>query len=167
MNFKDIKQNYPVHIFDKQSLEYTKGKVLSVSLPRMQPTQNENSFNSGNHLSQLNNSMVVDVTIDAGGRSATYTIPENLSVAYAGNLVLSTENDGIIKEMEAMKNASEQALSQIDRQKEICEKLKTLLADLNPVYRERKNTEERFNKLEDSVSKIENILTNFINEFKK
>ena len=158
MLFKDLKQNYPVHIFDKQNVEYIQGKVTSVSLPRMQmPNMNMNS---------LNNSMVVDITIDAGGRSATYTIPEGLSVTYAGNLVLSVEVDGVVKEIEAMKNTAEQVLNSVEKQKEIKKKTCELLVELNPVYKEKKDTEERFNKIETSVSEMKNMLSSFIREFK-
>lgn len=158
MLFKDLKQNYPVHIFDKQNVEYIQGKVTSVSLPRMQmPSMNMNS---------LNNSMVVDITIDAGGRSATYTIPEGLSVTYAGNLVLSVEVDGVVKEIEAMNNTAEQVLNSVERQKEIKKKTCELLVELNPVYKEKKDTEERFNKIETSVSEMKNMLSSFIREFK-
>lgn len=158
MLFKDLKQNYPVHIFDKQNVEYIQGKVTSVSLPRMQmPNMNMNS---------LNNSMVVDITIDAGGRSATYTIPEGLSVTYAGNLVLSVEVDGVVKEIEAMNNTAEQVLNSVEKQKEIKKKTCELLVELNPVYKEKKDTEERFNKIETSVSEMKNMLSSFIREFK-
>lgn len=161
MSFKDIKQNYPVHIFDKQSADYIQGKVISVSLPRFQ--RDINSISPSN---QIGSPMVVDVTIDAGGRSATYTIPENLSVTYAGNLVLSTEVDGIVREIEAMHKTAEQALAMVDRQKEIKDKTAALLVELNPVYKEKKNTEERFNKIENSVSEMKNMLSSFIREFK-
>lgn len=156
MLFKDLKQNYPVHIFDKQNVEYIQGKVTSVSLPRMQMP----------NMNSLNNSMVVDITIDAGGRSATYTIPEGLSVTYAGNLVLSVEVDGVVKEIEAMKNTAEQVLNSVEKQKEIKKKTCELLVELNPVYKEKKDTEERFNKIETSVSEMKNMLSSFIREFK-
>lgn len=156
MLFKDLKQNYPVHIFDKQNVEYIQGKVTSVSLPRMQMP----------NMNSLNNSMVVDITIDAGGRSATYTIPEGLSVTYAGNLVLSVEVDGVLKEIEAMKNTAEQVLNSVEKQKEIKKKTCELLVELNPVYKEKKDTEERFNKIETSVSEMKNMLSSFIREFK-
>ena len=156
MLFKDLKQNYPVHIFDKQNVEYIQGKVTSVSLPRMQMP----------NMNSLNNSMVVDITIDAGGRSATYTIPEGLSITYAGNLVLSVEVDGVLKEIEAMKNTAEQVLNSVEKQKEIKKKTCELLVELNPVYKEKKDTEERFNKIETSVSEMKNMLSSFIREFK-
>lgn len=159
--FKDIKQNYPVYIFDKQAVEYIQGKVTSVSLPRLQ-----RDINGMTSMSQIGNSMVIDVTIDAGGRSATYTIPENLCVTYAGNLVLSTETEGIVREIEAMNKTAEQALAMVDRQKEIKDKTAALLVELNPVYKEKRDTEERFNKIESSVSEMKNMLSSFIREFK-
>lgn len=161
MLFKDIKQNYSVYIFDKQKVECVQGKVLSVSLPRMQMPSSMTSMN------QIGTTpMVVDITIDSNGRTATYTIPENLSVTYAGNLVLSTEREGVVREIEAMKNTAEQVLNSVDRQKEIKDKATELLVELNPVYKEKKDTEERFNKIENSVSEMKNMLSSFIREFK-
>nr|DAF64309.1 MAG TPA: hypothetical protein [Podoviridae sp. ct2m58] len=34
MFFKDIKQDYPVYILDKQQLTISQGKVLSIGFPR-------------------------------------------------------------------------------------------------------------------------------------
>lgn len=166
MFFKDIKPNYPVYIFDKQTLEYVQGKVTSVSLPRLQQLYNNNGMSPMNSGMTPNTSMVVDVTIDAGGRSATYSIPENSSITYAGSLVLSTDCDGVLREIESTHNLAEQALSAVERQKEIKEKTAALLVELNPVYKEKKNTEERFNKIENSVSEMKNMLSSFIREFK-
>lgn len=161
MLFKDIKQNYSVYIFDKQKVECVQGKVLSVSLPRMQMPSSMTSIN------QMGTTpMVVDITVETNGRTATYTIPENLSVTYAGNLILSTEREGVVREIEAMKNTAEQVLNSVERQKEIKEKATELLVELNPVYKEKKDTEERFNKIENSVSEMKNMLSSFIREFK-
>lgn len=161
MLFKDIKQNYSVFIFDKQKVECVQGKVLSVSLPRMQMPSSMTSMN------QMGTTpMVVDITVETNGRTATYTIPENLSVTYADNLVLSTEREGVVREIEAMKNTAEQVLNSVERQKEIKEKTTELLVELNPVYKEKKDTEERFNKIENSVSEMKNMLSSFIREFK-
>lgn len=79
--------------------------------------------------------MVVDVTIESEGKTATYTIPENLSVTYAGDIVLATDKQGLVCEVEAMKNAAEKILESIPRQKEIVDKSSTLLADLNPAFK--------------------------------
>lgn len=47
--------------------------------------------------------MMVDVTIEVEGRTAVYTIPENLVVTYASNIVLSTDREGIAREVETAK----------------------------------------------------------------
>ena len=111
MFFKDIKQNYPVYILNKQDVSFSKGKVTSVSLPHM---DNSNPMVIGKS--------VIDVAIEVDGKSATYTIPENLSIVYAGDIVLSTDRDGIMREVEAMKSSSEQAIKNVERHKMIVEK---------------------------------------------
>lgn len=78
--FKDIKQNYPVYILDTQEFSLIQGKATQVSFPRLEMNQKTGKTE-----------MVVDVTIEANGKMATYAIPESHSVTYAGRLVLSTE----------------------------------------------------------------------------
>ena len=162
MLFKDIKQNYPVYILDKQDLSVIQGKATSVSFPRMDMNPKIGKTE-----------MVVDVTIEVNGKTGTYTIPENLSVTYAGNLVLSTDKQGLSGEIEAMKNNAEQILASVDRQKEILNKASSLLAELNPVYREKQETEKRFGVIEaqvsevkKSVDEIKDLVTSFLKEFK-
>lgn len=156
MLFKDIKQTYPVFILDKQSITITQGTVTSVGFPRL-------DFNQGkpNNIS----STVIDVTIEANGKTATYTIPDNLSVTYTNNLVLSTSKDGLVREVESMKASAEQILSSIDKQREIVSKATELLSDINPIFKEKKETEQRFSKIENSINDMKNIVTNFINSF--
>ena len=162
MLFKDIKQNYPVYILDKQDLSVIQGKATSVSFPRMDMNPKIGKTE-----------MVVDVTIEVNGKTGTYTIPENLSVTYAGNLVLSTDKQGLSGEIESMKNNAEQILASVDRQKEILNKASSLLAELNPVYREKQETEKRFGVIETQVSEvkksvdeIKDLVTSFLKEFK-
>lgn len=156
MNFKDLKQNYPVYILDKQDVRLITGKVTQVSFPRLD-----------NSIMTQGPKMVVDITIEADNKSATYTIPEDLHVTYAGNLVLSTDKDGLIKEVESMKAAAEQVLSTVDHQKDVLAKASTLLADLNPVFKEKKENEQRFTKIEDSISKIKDMIEALSNNLNK
>ena len=153
MLFKELKPNYPVYILDKQNITFTQGKTTNVSFPRMEMIQGGTQ-------------MVVDVSVEANGNTATYSIPEHLSTTFAGNLVLSTDKDALVKEIEAMKQTAEQVINSVDRQKVIAEKAAALLVELNPVFREKKETEERFSKIENSVIEIKGMLTNFIKEFK-
>ena len=163
MLFKELKQNYPVYILDKQSITFTQGKVVNISLPRL------NIGNNGMPMmppSPASNAMMVDVTVEVNGRTATYSIPENLAVTYAGNTVLSTDKEGISREIEAMRATAEQVLHSVDRQKEIVEKSKTLLAELNPAYREKKETDERFNRIEGDVSEMKGMMKDLLEKLK-
>lgn len=62
--FKDIKQNYPVYILDTQEFSLIQGKATQVSFPRLEMNQKTGKTE-----------MVVDVTIEANGKMATYATP--------------------------------------------------------------------------------------------
>lgn len=155
MLFKDLKQNYPVFILDKQNVKFTQGKVQSVSFPHI---DNSSPMGMGK--------TVVDVVIEAEGKSATYAIPENNSVVYAGDMVLSTEKDGILKEVEAMKTSAEQILSSVEKQKEIINKTALLLTELNPEYKAKQENEKRLSNLENSMKELKDMMSGFIKELK-
>lgn len=157
MLFKDIKQNHPVYVLDKQEMTVSQAKVTAVGFPRM-----DMMSKSPNGVAQT----VVDITIDNNSKVATYTIPENLSVTYAGNIVLTTDKQDLIREIEAMKNSAEQIIESVDRQKQILEKANSLLSELNPVYKEKKEVDLRFNKIENSISEMKDMFINFINTYK-
>lgn len=156
MYFKDLKQNYPVYILDKQTLTLTQGKAVAVGFPRME--MNPAAGKSG---------MVVDVSIVADGKTANYVIPENLSVTYAGNLVLSVDRQGLAGEVESMKVTAEQAIASVEQQKQILEKSTMLLAELNPTYREKQETEQRFSKIEASMGELKDMLSRLLNSGNK
>lgn len=75
-------------------------------------------------------------------------------VINAGNLILSTDKMSLASEIEAMKNTAEQILASVDHQKEVLEKSSSLLAELNPVYKEKQETEKRFSAIEETVTGV-------------
>lgn len=141
MTFKELKQGYPVYILDKEKLAVKQGKVVNTSFPRVdnQPTGRQ---------------MVVDVTIEVNGQSAVYTIPEDSAVVYAKNLVLSTEQHCLAIEVEKMKTEAERILATVDEQQEIVDCADDLLAQLNPTFKEKRETEQRFEKIESRLDKL-------------
>lgn len=155
MLFKDIKQNYPVYILNRQDISYIQGKVTSVSLPHM---DNSNPMVMGKS--------VIDVGIEADGKTATYTIPENLGIVYAGDMILSTDKESIVREVEAMKATAEQAIKNVDRQKAILDKSKNLLLELNPAYKEKKENEQRLSKMENSIEELKSMFAGLMKELK-
>lgn len=151
MFFKDLKQNYPVYILDKSTMTLKQGKVIQSSFPRME--MNPAAGKTG---------MVVDISIEADGRTANYVFPEGSSVAYAGSLVLSVDRQGLIGEVEAMKSGAEQAIAEYDRQKDVLGKATELLAELNPAFKEKQDTERRFGQLESSMNELKDMFAQFM-----
>ena len=147
MQFKDIKQNHPVYILDTQEFKFTQGRVANVSVPRIDMNRSTGKTE-----------MVVDVTIESGGKTQTYAIPESLSVTYAGSTVLSTDKAGLASEVEALRTNAEQALAAAEKAKAVLEKSASLLSELSPDFRNRQETEERFGKIEGSIERMEGLM---------
>lgn len=101
MLFKDIKAGNFIHILDRQTMDLSVAKVTNVSLPHLDP-----------HFSST--SMVVDITIDNNGRTATYTMQDSIGVTYAGNLIISVNKENIKQEIQIIKSQSEEALAKMD-----------------------------------------------------
>lgn len=160
LSFKDLKENYPLFILDKQDMSLTQGKVVSVTPPHYDVKAGQPS-------------MVVEIEVEANGRTRPYVIPENLSVTWSGSSVLATEKEGLIRDIEAIKSTSEQVLASVGYHQGVVEKSSELLKELNPAFREREESEKRFKAIEGSVaemgaevSDMKKMLTDFIKEFK-
>ena len=142
MTFKELKQGYPIHILDKDKLTVKQAKVQNTSFPRVDAIQGQRQ-------------MVVDITVEHNGSTATYTMPEDSCLVYASNLVIATEPQGLIVEVEKMKSEAEHILASVDHQKEIVEAADELLAKLNPAFKEKRETEQRFEQMEKRMNKVD------------
>ena len=153
INFKDIQINSNIFVLDKQNFDLQRGHVTHKGFPQMQmnPTTAKAE-------------MLVDVSIAIGDKKATYAMPENAAVCYAGNMVFATDGSIIATEIENEVNAAKQRLANADRDKELIRKSDNMLAELNPAYKEKQEAEARISKIEDSVSELKNSQTEF---FKK
>ena len=151
MLFKDLNPNYPIFVFDKSETSVKEGKVVNKGLPHFDMLHNTTS------------QMVTDVTIKIGDVTKTYTFKDDTEVGYAENLVISPNRDVILREVESIKDRSEQVLNQIDLHKTTVEKCNKILSEFNPVFKERKETEQRFSKLETSVEDIKTMISNLTN----
>lgn len=106
--------------------------------------------------------MVVDVAIDYDGIQKTFTFRDNTETGYTGSLVIATDKNSIIREIEASKNQSEDVLSQVDMHKERIEKYTKILAEYNPAIKEKQAIDERFGKLEGSISELKSLLSSLV-----
>lgn len=152
MLFKDLKSGYPIYIFDRDKITFTQTKVLGVNLPHF-----DNHYGNPTE-------MVVDVTID--GMSKPYTFKENTDTGYVGSLVITTERDKALLEVENLQTQSEQAWNKRDTYKDIAEKCAQIRAEFSPAFKEKKETEERFSKLEGSVSELKDMIKGLVKELK-
>ena len=156
MLFKDLKIGYPVYIFHKDGEKrITQGKVTAISPSRLPQTPSIQTMQ-----------LVVDVTIDDGGSSRTYAIPDNTSVTYTNGLVLSTDRDGVIREVEILRNQCAEELAKIEEYRKSVSECEKILTEWNPVFREKRETEERFSKLETSMSDLKSMMSGLIKELR-
>lgn len=139
MAFKDLKIGGTLYILNKDSLELQKVKVTNITVPHI-----ENKVNS---LTQ----MVVDITVDSNGKPVTYVVPDNLSITFCGQEMLTYDKPLLIEEIKATKALNEQTVSMYNKATENISKCDVLISDLDDAYREKKANEERLDRLEKMI----------------
>lgn len=148
LQFKDVKQNSNIYILNKNTVEVTAGKVSSASFPKME-------YNPQTRQQQ----MMITFSIEANGKSSTYVIPESATAVTAGDLVIAAEREGLLHDVESLNSASDQFLNSVDNLVEhhrmVKQRAASLLSELNPIYREKQETEKRFNNIEDRFNNFE------------
>ena len=100
------------------------------------------------------------------GMPKPYTFKENTDTGYLNNLVITTERDKALLEVENLQAQSEQAWNKRDTYKEIADKCAQIRAEFSPAFKEKKETEERFSKLEGSVSELKDMIKGLVKELK-
>lgn len=152
MLFKELKIGYTIYIFDKGKVSFTQAKVIGVVPPHF-----DNHYGNPTE-------MVVDVSIE--GFEKPFTFKENTDTGYVNNLVVSTDRDKVLLEVENLQAQSEQAWNKRDTYKETAEKCAQIRAEHSPAFKEKKETEERFSKLEGSVSELKDMIKGLVKELK-
>lgn len=154
MLFKDLKNGYPVFIFNRAEVKVSQGKVANVGVPHL-------DSHYGNPTE-----MVIDVTIENDGQVQTYTFKDGTDTGYVNNLVISTGRETILHEVEALKTQSEQELSKRQTYEENVKRCAVILSEFNPAFKEKKENEERFAKLEGSVGELKDMIKGLVKELK-
>jgi len=156
MLFRDLKSGYPIYIINRVDVTITQGKVTNIGFPHF-----DANYNNGSD-------MVVDFAIDWNGQSKTFTMKDSLEVGYSdnGDIIVTPNRESVIREIEAMKTQSEEALSMVDTHKSRVEKCSVLLSEFDPVFRDKKENETRFNNLENSMGKLEQMMATLLSELK-
>lgn len=142
MYFRDVKAGYPAYIFDRKAVEVKTGKVRNAPMPHY-----EDRFPGSGK-------MVVDLDVEVGGEVMPFVMEESSEVGYVGDLVVTVTKDAVVREVERVKNQSEDALKMVDYHKEAVAKCAGLLKELSPEYRERTESAERMENLEGKVDRL-------------
>lgn len=146
MIFKDVKQGQTVYLFDRNTVDMKECKVTQVGL---------------SHIDTFNKQfeMVIDITIDTGNGQQTYTFKDSNEVGYAGQLMITPNRDNVLREIQSLKSQSEETLNKIDQYKQTVEKCNTLLATFDPIYKDKKETDEKFSRLESSINELKELIS--------
>lgn len=144
MVFKDLKNGYPIYLLDRTALKYEQGKVIAVGLPHadVQP---------GNY-----GKMLVDITIQtADGKQCTYSVSDVEQTAYTGTLLLTCNKECTLNEVRALNAQAEETLAKVEVAKETVSKCKALLEELDTVFKDKQETQQRFHKIDERFSTME------------
>ena len=156
MTFKDLKSGYPIYLLDRTALKYEQGKVMAVGLPHadVQP----GSYGK----------MLVDITIQtADGKQNTYSVNDSEQVAYAGVLLLTCNKDCIINEVRAINAQAEEILSKVSDNQTIVTNCKALLEELDTTFKDKQETEKRFQKIDERFSGMEDKMDKILSAINK
>lgn len=137
-----------LHALDRKSVEVEHLRVTGVTQPHVDA-----------NVGGITN-LVVDITTEGG---KTYVALAEAECAYPDGKVLATSESLILNEVRAMDTAAEQALRQVDAQKEIGRRCKALMLELDPAERGKKETEARFSKIESKIDRIMDFIDKLAN----
>lgn len=158
MQFKDIKQGQTVFILDKSEMKLNQGKVINNTYH----VESGNSF--GSVFTQQSNTVCRDITIESNNKSNVYVIPELLETTKAGNIILSTSPEALIKEINILCDDAKEKLANRDYYQMIIDKTPDLLITLNPALKKEQETEIRLKAVEGSVSEIKDLVKTLVDK---
>lgn len=158
MTFKDLKSGYPIYLLDRTALKYEQGKVMAVSPPHadVQP---------GNY-----GKMLVDVSIQTKeGKQNTYSVSDTEQTAYAGSLLITCNKECVVNEVRAINVQAEEILAKVADTQNIVASCKALLEELDTTFKDKQETEKRFQKIDEKFTamegKMDKILSAINNKF--
>lgn len=169
MQFKDIKPGCTICLVDTRTMELTNGKVTNTSFPYPDNQSGNNNFSGGlpNYSpNQSSGRMVLDLTIEANGRTATYTVSETASINYANHLMIASDQNSLLPELQSLADESEKIIAAAPAHEERLKKIKELQVELNPQAKREQEYDKRLAAIEKSQQDMAAMITNFIKEFK-
>lgn len=88
------------------------------------------------------------------GKQNTYSVTDSEQAAYAGTLLIASNKEAVINEINILKSNSEEVLNKVEEHKHIVSECGKLLAELDTTFRDQQRTNERLDNLENKLDEI-------------
>lgn len=88
--------------------------------------------------------------------------PATMITTKAGNIVLSTSSEALIKEVNAICNDAKEKLANRDYYQMVVDKTPELLVTLNPALKKEQETETRLKAVEGSVQEVKDLVKTLV-----
>ena len=144
-----LRQGTPVFVLYKNEPRFAVGKVAQVS--NQYPPQ----FSFQQPINPNTMGMMVDLSIEVDGKTETYPrIPINSSIAEFPDkgVIISETRDGLVNEINVIRNASQTAIDQVDLHRRIISSCDQLLLDLNPQLKHEQEQAGKIARLEEQIA---------------
>jgi hypothetical protein len=136
MLFKDLKTGDTLYLFDKNAISLVQDKVVSISAPH------------------VDTNCAVGMVVDVKVSNRSFTMRDTADICYTDTLVISPDRTTMLREVEAQKANDEALLAREKALKEELPKLDAVIDLLSPERRERKEQEERMNRVEEKLGTL-------------
>lgn len=150
LQFKDLRSGNPVYILDRSGEMniLMAHAATDASMPHI-------DYNATAVSVQRPSQMVVEVNIDIDGKTQQFVIPEDSSVTVTpDNRVLATDISPIMREVETMRQRSQEVLASVDANKARIQRCDELLEAWNPELRAKRETERRFSTIDQTINDL-------------
>ena len=137
------------------------GRVLSVNthMPTYNPQQPM----------AMMNGPVTDITVQIGNDTVPFVgLPANGVIANFQDkgIFLSTDKSAVVREVEAMANASRQILESVPAQQKMVKDCEALLVELNPERKKEAQQAEEMNAMRGELAELKKLLLASLGQFK-
>lgn len=173
--FKDLRAGAMVHALIKgDDLRYVTGSIVSVGAVRVDmPKQDGGIVPSITPMA--NYRQVVDVTYCIDGKNYTEAVDVAADMFPTNQLgglsLVATESEPIVRELHATEKQADDYLKQteteIPKQKKRKKECQNLIAQLDTSYKERQETDERFNRIEKKQEELGDMLNKILKAVEK
>lgn len=151
--FSSLQNGSPVYLLDKATLTLKYGQVASVSIPKPVLSQ---PFAANN--------TTIDIVVNANGESvALPNVHSHLSSETINGIIIAETREMMAREVESIQRVTQQVIDNFDAHKSTVERCTELLKELNPQLAKEQMQEQKIEKLEESIAKIEKMLSQLVN----